>query len=246
MAVNQIEIDECFDRIWPSWLNKTNPHAAKKALGVKLRMPGVRMDMIELACSIYVEEHRGQEFTHQLNNYLIQDLYVDTLQGTANPEEYKALLERERDLAIACVHDWNHHALPHWSKVLDIEERISIAKKALANDFFKKNWKIALDKATRIFQYKAREGSPYAKLILSFQWFCNVASDKHTVLKILEGGYGEPERPLYLGKRPDSPSQELTKENLIEFYDDWLEVFGTKHIHDKRSDGASKKDDSPW
>lgn len=220
------EIGEAFNRIWPTWINKDMPNAALKALGTFLKQGG-EFDTIKLACDIYVEDHRGTDpqYTAQLKNFIYEDLWKDSLEGAKNPEKYLEWQLARRNEAREIVETWNSYAKPHWCKVEDLDSRAQIAKKALQNESFKNNWKKALDKLAKIFQYKPREGTQFSKLIITFQWFCNVSPNKHTVLNIMEGHYGaEPVETATL-KRPASPKK-ITAEEREELFSDWEEVFG--------------------
>lgn len=191
-----IFVDLVFDKIWECWNNKTKENAARKALEVTINSGENHEDIIR-ACKIYSLEVEGDELTYQLNNFLLQDHWKDYLEvGDL------AKLEKRRQEAIEVIEEWNKVCRSHWCKVEDVETRVPLATKALANESFRKNWKKSLDKASKIFQYRFREGDVREKIILSFRWFCNVSPDRHTVLRILEGEYGNP---------PQEPSEKTVK-----------------------------------
>lgn len=217
----QIEIEQCFNNIWETWLNKKHPNAGLKALEVCLKSGKFTMDTIELACSIYALEHEGDDFTYQLNNFLMQDTWRDILDGAKDAEDYKKQLQKKHDEAVNLIKTWNAERNEWWAEVLDIQERVPLAKAALQNSYFYDHWKKALDKAKKIFQYRAREGERNSKLIISFSWFANVSTNKHTVLKIDEGEFGGPQgnhsisRPVY---------KELSQEDHKELKSLWDEI----------------------
>ena len=238
MSYNAIEIEACFERIWQRWGNKAMRNSGLKALTVTLRS-GADMELIELACQIYSVGHEGSEYHHQLNNFLMNDVWKDIVEGVKNVRQYKEKLEIERREAIDLIYLWNEKCYPHWCKALDVDAKIPIARKALKDDFFKNNYKKALDKAHKIFQYKAREGTKHFKLILTLRWFCDISIFKHTVMRLMEGEYGEPEADLvkkYARKEPELSEQELI---LIREENKRLlrEVF-----HDERPASTDEKD----
>lgn len=238
MSYNAIEIEDCFNRIWQNWSNKTMKSAGLKALSVTLRS-GADMDLIELACQIYATEHAGSEYHHQLNNFLMNDVWKDVVDGVKNVRQYKEKLELERREAYQLVELWNEKCYSHWCKNLDIDSKVPMARKALRDEFFKNNWKKALDKAHKLFQYKAREGTKHSKLILTFRWFCDTTLYKHTVMRLIEGEYGEPETDL--AKRYPSKEPELTEEELILIREENKRLL-REVFHDKGSSTADEKD----
>lgn len=179
------------------------------------------METIELACSIYVLEHEGDEFTHKLNNFIMQDVWKDTLEGARDAKEYQAKLQEKHNEAVRLIETWNAERNSWWSEVLDIQERIPLAKTALQNEYFKNHWKKSLDKAKKIFQYRPREGERNSKLIISFSWFANVSPNKHTVLKIDEGEYGGPQGTHKTTRQLYKP---LSKEEHKELSELWKEI----------------------
>lgn len=184
--MTSLEIDIAFDKIWDFWLNKENgEHAAKKALAVLIKT-GIKYDDIYKACRVYSLDHIGDEFTFKLSNFLMRDEWKDVLEGSDLNR-----LEQQRLLAIEIIEQWNSLCRSHWSKVLNIEDRIPLAKKALSNKFFNDNWRTALNLCADIFRREFREIDNRSKININFKWFTTVTADKHTVLRIMEGDFGK-------------------------------------------------------
>jgi hypothetical protein len=188
MAYSKLVIEQTFDTIWETWINKDGERASQKALDVALKS-GINKDDLIKACEVYrLENLRADpDFTYKLSNFINQDHWEDYL---VNPDK----LKREYSDALEVVNAWNEACHPHWCKSLDVELKVPVAIKAMRDGSFKTNWRKALAQASKIFRYPAREGDPKQKIILSFKWFTNVLPDKHTVLKILEGEYGYPQK----------------------------------------------------
>lgn len=238
------EIEQLFAPIWREWLNKNGPSAALKAFGFALKS-GVSIRQIQLACNIYSMEHVAEDpsFTYTLANFLNHDHWKDTVEATRNPEAYYKRLEEKKQEALSVVKAWSETRKSHWTEIVSEELTYPIALIALQNTEFRLNWKKALDKAAKIFQYKKREGEPHAKLTLSFRWFCNVSPTKHTVLKILEGEYGHPVEDVFEKKPPPKElSEEEVEKNRRESIELMKEIgFGK---YDKRFNKDSKPDSS--
>lgn len=211
MSYTAKEIEEIFERIWQCWGNKAMRNSGLKALTVTLRS-GENAELIELACQIYARDHEGSDYQHQLNNFLLNDVWKDMVDGVKNIQQYKHQLETERREALDLIDEWNQTCYAHWCPILERDAKIPMARKALKDEFFKKNYKKGLDKAKKIFQYRAREGHKNFKLILSFRWFCDTSIYKHTVMRLLEGEYGEPESDLV---KKYVKHESFTEEELI-------------------------------
>jgi hypothetical protein len=211
-----LEVDIAFDNIWSFWLNKESEHAAKKALSVSLNS-GAKYQDIYKACRIYALDHAGDEFTYKLSNFLMRDDWKDTLEGADLNK-----LEAQRRLAIEIIEAWNKVCKPHWSKVLDIEDRIPLAKKALTNKYFADNWRESLDLISRIFKSEFNDNDNRSKININFRWFTNTQPDKHTVLKAKEGDYGKPFRDI---TRTEKTIRILTSEERKKAMELFNEVF---------------------
>jgi hypothetical protein len=210
-------LETIFDEIWESWPNKEKEHAARKAYDVFCKSEG-DVDQLKKACRIYVLDSTGDEFHYQLNNFILQDHWKDIIESGTSLER----LEKERQACIDLINTWNDACLSHWIKSEDIEDKIVSARRALQNQYFQKNWKKALDKAKKIFQYRFRESDPRARIILSFRWFSRCQPEKHTVLKIIEGEYGYPSKTE---KRYEQRYKEISPEERQEAILNFYEVF---------------------
>lgn len=186
----QFEIDVIFEKIWETWPNKDKENASKKALGVLLKSGEVTINEIVDVCRAYVLETEGDEFTYQLNNFINQDHWRDIAESI-NIEK----LEAQRNECLEVIDSWNKACKHHWCKSFDYSDKIPLTKKALFDKLFKSNWKQALEKASKIFAKEFREGDPRKKIILSLRWFLNVSS-KHTVMRLMEGEFGSPDRDI--------------------------------------------------
>lgn len=228
MTYSSLAVDSAFSDIWEVWLNKDGEKASEKALHVAVKQ-GADLQLITAACKIYALENVGQEFTHKLSNFILNDVWRDVVEGHEDIASYQRHLESRRKEAIEVIETWNTKRKDHWCPALDIEARIPVSTKALKDKFFKNNWKKALDKAVEIFKYKPRENDRFKNLILSLTWFCDTSPNKHAVLKILEGQYGFPQRDI--AKRypkrieiSDEEAKRIAEENKKLFQD----VFGSK------------------
>lgn len=238
MKYSELEKDMIFDRIWSYWPNKNKgEHAPRKALSVALNS-GHNHKKIEEACRIYslLSEGDDPKYIKRLNNFLNEDEWLDVL-------EYHSLeaLEDQRKKAIEVIQYWNEKSRSHWCKILSEDEKVPLAKAALQNESFEKNWKKSLDIASEIFQHSFNESDSRSKIILSFRWFCNVSSDKHTVLKILEGEYGFPKKNIKRYKTgewkdQDPEEQKEAVKNFKEIFKD----FDLKPIKKPWVNNASK------
>lgn len=182
-------VEQIFESVWEKWINKSGEASAEKA--VKVFLKSETKETLLHVCEAYRLEHLGDDpqYTHKLSNFLNQDIWLD-IQESISLER----LQEKYNQALEIVTEWNKVCNKHWIAVDDIETKIPLGTKALSNVAFKQNWRKALDKANRIFKYPFRDGDPRQKLILSFRWFTNIVPEKHTVMKIMEGEYGQHER----------------------------------------------------
>lgn len=178
-------INTIFETIFDFWPNREGEASALKAVTFFLK-EHTKEELLE-ACEAYALENSSTDpsFTYKLSNFLNYDHYRDVLDAN-NLEKLRA----KKNAAIEVITTWNEVCRPHWIKVMHIETRIPLAQKALNDKFFSANWKTALEKATKIFAYRFREGDPREKIKINFRWFCDTSFDKHNVLKISEGEFG--------------------------------------------------------
>lgn len=214
--MNGLEFDAAFNKIWSFWPRKDKgENAARKALKVQLNS-GESYEEIYKACRIYSLDHEGDEYVFYLNNFLMLDHWKDCLEH-GNLEK----LESKREEAIHLIESWNKACRPHWCKSIEVEVKIPMAQKALSDKYFQKEWKKALDLASKIFKYPFRDTDSRSKLILSFRWFANVSHDKHTVAKIIEGEYGSPQRDI---SKKQVIVKKISDEERKELVDLWKSI----------------------
>jgi len=235
---SKLVADTIFDDIWESWPNKEKEHAARKAFDVFWKS-GEDLDQLQKACRIYVLDSTGDEFHYQLNNFINQDYWRDILESGTSLER----LEKERKDCIDLIKAWNAACLSHWLKAEDIEDKIPSAKKALQNKYFRENWRKALDKIIKIFQYKFRDEDHRSKIILSFRWFTRCQSEKHTVLRAMEGEFGYPsksERKFERNYKEISPEQR--EKAVADFYEVFSDFKKPKKKREWKSEAAPNKE----
>lgn len=181
-----------FDRVWEKWPNKIGEASAKKAIQVFNNCNG-DLKQLEKAADLYLLDNIGTDpdFLYRFGNFIREDYWKDALENVSEVKLIKMKSEAEMLMT-----SWNESCLPHWLPLLDFETRLPTAIKSLNDSFFRKNWKDALSKAIKVFKYKFRDDDPFSKIKLSFRWFSEIGHDKHTVLRILEGHYGEPVKEL--------------------------------------------------
>jgi hypothetical protein len=245
--MNEAKIDLLFANVWDLWPNKEKEHAARKAFGVLIKSGESYEDFLK-ACRAYVLSSSNEEYKYQLNNFILQDHWRDILDSVDLKK-----LEREHADALMLCKAWNKACRPHWCKILDIDSKIPLAKRALTNKFFKENWKNALDLAARIFKHKLREADWRTKLILSFRWFTDVSLDRHVVSKIIEGEYGLPIKDHFKKAQEEIVEIDHGRNKAIAEYfklmreeklEDETEEYFNKFIEERcgaRSDNASTK-----
>lgn len=220
--VSNFVIDRCFNTIWEFWPNKTKgDNAPRKAISVALKSGYAEQDLVK-ACRIYALQSEGEEIQYikLLHNFINGNEWLDILEGNS-----LEALEAQRLEAVEVVEAWNAACRSHWHKVIGIDTRVPIAKLALQDKEFKKNWKKSLDKAKEIFQYRFNDSDIRSKINLTFTWFTSVSITKHTVLKILEGEFGSPEKERRIKSKP---SREITDEERARMLMDWEEITGKR------------------
>ncbi len=237
----QVEIDQKWPEIWNNWPNKENENASRKAFSFLLKSGDVVYETFELACNIYIEETRCDTYHKKLTTFIHEDVWKDVIDGAEEPEKYYERKRADVDEARLLIKTWNETARSHWAQVYDTEARIPIALKALQNEVFKTSWKLALDKAAKIFQYKPREGDTYSKLRLTLKWFCDTDPIKFTVLRLLEGEYGEPP-PDITKKYP--PRIEHTEEELKLIQEENAKLFKEVFGHAEKPKGDDPESDT--
>jgi len=184
---SEFQITTLFDQLWERWPNKVAEASAKKAFTVALRSDIKAQDIIK-AADLYLLDNIGTDpdYVYRLGNFIREDHWKDALENVSEVKLRKAKAEAEM-----LIQSWNESCCKHWCPIADMEARLPTAMKALNDKSFHKHWKEALKKATLIFKYEFREDNPFSKIKLSFRWFTDTHHDKHTVLRIVEGHYGE-------------------------------------------------------
>lgn len=187
------QIECIFERLWESWPNKQGENSSLKAFQVAIRS-GENHELILKAAEIYLIDHSGTdpEYIYKLGNFIREEHWKDYLQSG---DKLLKLKQEAEELIKA----WNAATKKHWNYVHHPDSRMGAAIKALHDPAFRQDWRVALKKAEEIFRYPKRENDPQSKITLSFGWFTKLG-EKHTVLRLMEGGYGEPEKELYKPK----------------------------------------------
>lgn len=224
MAYTAFEIEVIFDRLWELYPNKAKESSARKALTVALKT-GEDHHQIEQAVKIYALETRGDEYHYHFSNFINEHHWKDIIDAHSNVDHYLRSLEENERTARKVIECWNLSCKPHWCKVTSPDKKIAIAIQALRDADFRASWEVALQKATGIFKFKFKDGDWRANIVLSIRWFCNVSTDKHTVLKILEGEYGKEQgeyKPRY--RENETP---LTQKERDEVMKMWHEVMNS-------------------
>lgn len=219
-----------FDRVWEKWPNKIGEASAKKAIQVFNNCNG-DLKLLEKATDLYLLDNIGTdpEFLYRFGNFIREDYWKDTLENVSEVKLNKMKAEAEMLMT-----SWNESCCNHWLPLIDFDTRLPTAIKALHDPCFRKGWEDALSKAIKVFKFKFRDDDPFSKIKLSFRWFTEIHHDKHTVLRILEGHYGEPvkelaEKKVIFYKKDPIALAEAAKE-IAEFR---LSTFGTS-IQERR------------
>lgn len=230
MAYTTLEIEVIFDRLWEMYPNKAKESSARKALTVALKTGEDHRD-IEQAVRLYALETKGDDYHYHFSNFINEHHWKDMLDAHKNVDAYIQKLEEQEKTARRVIDKWNEVRRSHWCVVASPEKRVPIVLQALKDPDFQASWEIALEKASNVFRYKFREGDWRNGIVLSIRWFCNTSSDKHTVLRILEGEYGIEQKEEQVSKR-GLERRELTKQEKEELIKDWNEVFNSDENDD--------------
>jgi len=222
MAYTDFDISMMFEKLWEIYPRKDRPAAGQKALGVALRT-GAEYKQIEQAVKIYCMESANDEFHYHFVNFINEDHWKDIISYHKDAAGHVKILEGRKKLAYVIIKHWNDTCLAHWCKCLDSDMRVGMVTNALANKFFRENWKNALDKAAKIFYHTLHEKDKYRNLSLTLRWFCRIIPDKHTVLQLIEGEYGKPYDPP---KRRVKQNESLNEDDKVRLIKDIEDVFG--------------------
>lgn len=233
--------DKTFNAIWEFWLNKEGERAAEKAITIAIDKQGDDPKKIIKACEAYRLENIGKdvEYTYKLSNFILQDHWKDVLESTSVEK-----LQKLYDESIAIINCWNQFCRSHWCRVVDAETKAPIVMRALRDKCFADNWHRALIKASSIFKYPFRDGDPRQKIILSLRWFTNVSCDKHTVLKIIEGEYGQEEKEQTRVEQKTIPVDYEARKKAAEEFADLVKSAGfdkPKQPKQSKQNGPSKQ-----
>lgn len=222
MAYSSLQLFSMWQDLWELWPNKTDETSSKKAFEVC--MASFLWEDLKKGCETYLAEKTGTEpkFIHKLGNFIRGDTWRDYLQNDKALEVGKE--------AKKVVEVWNEACRPHWAKCHVGPTRIELATLALQNKDFRDNWKKALAICSNIFQYERSSNDPFSNLVLSLPWFSNVSIDKHTVLKILEGTFGE--ASYKIPPKPAKEARKVTLEERARLVEECKEIFA-----DFKSDG---------
>lgn len=230
--MNQSKIDLLFETIWSEWPNREKEHAARKAFVVFINSGGDYKELRQ-ACETYILSSIGEDYTYQLNNFILQDHWKDILE-LIDPFKIAEESKRAKELC----ESWNNACRPHWCKIVDINSKMPMSKKALSNKFFCENWEKALDLARKIFKYTHNENDIRSKIIINFKWFTDVSPDRHVVSKIIEGDYGKPQRDISVQNK--SFSQEKINWAKRKAVAEYFELLRTGKLEDESDEYYEK------
>lgn len=210
-----------FKELWELWPKKDKEPSARKALTVLTQSQNIDAKRLLVAAKIYVGELKEPRFCHELGNWLREDYWKDIYVEFADAEEYLAQLEEKREACEKVINHWNLFATDcGWCKVLSREEKIPTVDFALSNPAFSEHWLNALVKAKEVFGQAFPETDWRAKIRPSISWFCRVDYDNHTVLKLIEGEYGDSARRAVAPFDPMSlfkgRGEEMEKEDALQ------------------------------
>lgn len=182
---SSFDISMIFDEIWESWISKVGEASAKKAFTVAINQ-GEDPEKMKMACRAYVLDVDGTDptYTMRLGNFIRDDHWKDISENVSLSK-----LESRRKESAHLIDCWNKACQDHWCKVLGVDSRIPLARMALDNLDFRKNWERALSLASKVFKFKFVDSDPRSKVSINFRWFCTLGV-RHTVLRIIEGEYG--------------------------------------------------------
>lgn len=211
-SYSDLTIHTVFETIWENWLNREGEASSLKAVTFFLKQDNKKEDLLS-ACEAYVLSVAGEDpkFTYKLPNFINMGHYLDVLELN-NLDK----LRKKKEEALHLINKWNEACRPHWLRSQAIEIRIPLAQRALENKYFRENWVEALGKAVKIFAYPFREGDPMGKLKLTFKWFANVDSDKHTCLRIMEGEFGSAHNERVIKVVETKPIDHEARQRLAE------------------------------
>lgn len=241
------EIYAAFDEIWEFWKNKEpGERSARQAFLVAARKyeKDYSLEVLKKAARLYYLKNQRQEFTQQLNNFFMKEEFVDALDADPDSDKrLKELEDRQKEAKLIATR-WNLRRRLWWAEITEIDSKLPMISKALEDPFFRDNWKKALDKVVGIFKHKPREREKHAQLVISISWFCDL--HKQTVVKILDGEYGQPQkdyRPQY--SRSENLSEDELKKRQETSTALLNEVFGKDwHPGRSQSDGPPASADS--
>lgn len=224
---SSFEIDMVLDRLLEKWPNKTGEASARKAFDVAVKS-GEDPFQIEKSADLYLMDNIGTDpdYIYRLGNFIREDHWKDTLELVSEDK-----MKRVKKNAFELIRLWNKACAPHWCIVAEPEARLASAVKALNDKAFNKHWRESLTKASKLFKYTFRDDNPFSKITLSFKWFTDISHDKHTVLRLVEGHYGNPTNEVaektVIFVKPDIEKMRQLAEEMEEFRS---QAFGAKII----------------
>ena len=119
--------------------------------------------------------------------------------------------------------EWNRLRRPWWAKIEDAKEHSFVCERALRNEFFQKNWQMALAKARVLFKYPERDATGRQVVTPTISWFCSI--DDRIVSRIIEGDFGWPTKTDVPNFTKTSLSED-DKYQLAALFDNFKEQFG--------------------
>jgi len=239
MAYNELEMEMLFKKAWKIYPSKEKELSALKAFKVMLRS-GEDWKMFLKAVEIYALDTAGDEYHYNFGNFIREEHWKDIIDGAKNPDEYLRLLKEKEDECLEIIETWNNLRKKHWCAVLSERDKIPIVKKALANEYFRNNWKEALLRAAVIFEFRFRYDDWRCNIIISIRWFCKVEPESHTVLRIMEGEFGSAVDRRNKEVCPIA-LKELTPTDRKELIDLWNDIRAGKITEDEKPKKKKKR-----
>lgn len=188
--MNQIKQIQLFEKIWKIWKNRDKEPQARKALKVLCAQEKIDADRLLAAANIYALEIRS-EHSHELGNWIRNDVWKDTYEEFKNIFAYEEKLKARRKECLELIGTWKRNRREWWCSILDEEAHIPNVEFALRNKVFKENWRAALKILHELFISKFPESDWRYKITPSITWFCKVDYDSSIVGKLMEGEYGK-------------------------------------------------------
>lgn len=241
---SDFEIFRCYEQAWEIY-KKINPDreaSGKKGFELECKK-GADPKQILDSVKIYYYESLGTDpqYRYQFGNFVREGYWQDYVDKFSSTADYLARVKAQAEAAEELINTWNQERLSHWNPVLDVHTKVGLAKRALQDEAFEKNWKKSLDLAKDIFYKPLHSSDHRSKINISFQWFTTLG-EKNTVMRLLEGFFGKPEKDIFFKPRPKEVSKEEEEEAIKESAALWEEVFGPSQKRKERDHPEDPQD----